>query len=87
MERAIHGPEQRYNDIALWNWTQTPAGARAWIPRAECWRVSEAEQLAEVLDKVAHHERLALIEVMLPKADIPPLLAALTKALEARNSA
>ncbi|HDR2625655.1 indolepyruvate decarboxylase [Enterobacter cancerogenus] len=86
VERAIHGPEQRYNDIALWNWTQIPQ-ALSLDPQAECWRVSEAEQLAEVLDKVAHHERLALIEVMLPKADIPPLLAALTKALEARNSA
>ena len=49
--------------------------------------VSEAEQLAEVLEKVAHHERLSLIEVMLPKADIPPLLGAITKALEARNNA
>ncbi|MFJ5853458.1 indolepyruvate decarboxylase [Enterobacter cancerogenus] len=86
VERAIHGSEQRYNDIALWNWTQIPQ-ALSLDPQAECWRVSEAEQLAEVLDKVAHHERLALIEVMLPKADIPPLLAALTKALEARNSA
>ena len=86
VERAIHGSEQRYNDIALWNWTQIPQ-ALSLDPQADCWRVSEAEQLAEVLDKVAHHERLALIEVMLPKADIPPLLAALTKALEARNSA
>ncbi|HBI6860589.1 TPA: indolepyruvate decarboxylase [Enterobacter cloacae] len=86
VERAIHGPEQRYNDIALWNWTQIPQ-ALSLAPEAECWRVSEAEELAEVLDKVAHHERLSLIEVMLPKADIPPLLSALTKALEARNNA
>lgn len=86
VERAIHGPEQRYNDIALWNWTQIPQ-ALSLDPQAECWRVSEAEQLAEVLEKVAHHERLSLIEVMLPKADIPPLLGAITKALEARNNA
>ncbi|HAS1707476.1 TPA: indolepyruvate decarboxylase [Enterobacter hormaechei] len=86
VERAIHGPEQRYNDIALWNWTQIPQ-ALSLAPQAECWRVSEAEALAEVLDKVAHHELLSLIEVMLPKADIPPLLSALTKALEARNNA
>ncbi|WP_368541710.1 indolepyruvate decarboxylase [Enterobacter soli] len=86
VERAIHGPEQRYNDIALWNWTQIPQ-ALSLNPQAECWRVSEAEELAEVLEKVAHHERLSLIEVMLPKADIPPLLGAITKALEARNSA
>ncbi|MEX0578168.1 indolepyruvate decarboxylase, partial [Enterobacter cloacae subsp. cloacae] len=83
VERAIHGPEQRYNDIALWNWTQIPQ-ALSLDPQAQCWRVSEAEQLAEVLEKVAHHERLSLIEVMLPKADIPPLLGAITKALEAR---
>ncbi|AYY07729.1 indolepyruvate decarboxylase [Enterobacter roggenkampii] len=86
VERAIHGPEQRYNDIALWNWTQIPQ-ALSLDPQAQCWRVSEAEQLADVLEKVAHHERLSLIEVMLPKADIPPLLGAITKALEARNSA
>lgn len=66
--------------------TQIPQ-ALSPAPQAECWRVSEAEALAEVLDKVAHHERLSLIEVMLPKADIPPLLSALTKALEARNNA
>lgn len=86
VERAIHGPEQRYNDIALWNWTQIPQ-ALSLNPQAECWRVSEVEQLADVLEKVAHHERLSLIEVMLPKADIPPLLGAITKALEARNRA
>lgn len=86
VERAIHGPEQRYNDIALWNWTQIPQ-ALSLEPQAECYRVSEAEQLADALEKVAHRERLALIEVMLPKADIPPLLGAITKALEARNNA
>ncbi|MBM3073706.1 indolepyruvate decarboxylase [Enterobacter sp. RHBSTW-00994] len=86
VERAIHGPEQRYNDIALWNWTQIPQ-ALSLESQAECWRVSETEVLADVLDKVAHHERLSLIEVMLPKTDIPPLLGAITKALEARNSA
>lgn len=86
VERAIHGAEQRYNDIALWNWTQIPQ-ALSLNCQAQCWRVSETVQLAEVLEKVAHRERLSLIEVMLPKADIPPLLRAITEALEARNSA
>lgn len=86
VERAIHGAEQRYNDIALWNWTQIPQ-ALSLDCQAQCWRVSETVQLAEVLEKVAHRERLSLIEVMLPKEDIPPLLSAITKALEARNSA
>lgn len=85
VERAIHGATQRYNDIALWNWTQIPH-ALSQNAQAECWRVSETVQLAEVLEKVAHSERLSLIEVMLPRDDIPPLLSAITKALEARNS-
>jgi indolepyruvate decarboxylase len=86
VERAIHGPNQRYNDIALWNWTQIPQ-ALSLNCQAQSWRVSETVQLEEVLDKVADRERLSLIEVMLPKADIPPLLSAITQALEARNSA
>lgn len=86
VERAIHGPEQRYNDIALWDWTKIPQ-ALSLDCQAECWRVSETVQLAEVLEKVAHSERLSLIEVMLPKHDIPPLLGAITRALEARNNA
>jgi len=86
VERAIHGPNQRYNDIALWNWTQIPQ-ALSLDCQAECWRVSEAVQLEEVLEKVAHPERLSLIEVMLPKADVPPLLSGIIQALEARKSA
>ncbi|MNV58745.1 Indole-3-pyruvate decarboxylase [compost metagenome] len=86
VERAIHGPKQRYNDIALWNWTQIPQ-ALSQNNQAQCWRVSETVQLAEVLEKVAHSEKLSLIEVMLPKEDIPPLLSAITQALEARNNA
>ncbi len=86
VERAIHGPNQRYNDIALWNWTQIPQ-ALSLDCQAECWRVSEAVQLEEVLEKVAHTERLSLIEVMLPKADVPPLLSGIIQALEARKSA
>ena len=31
--------------------------------------------LEEVLERVAHPQRLSLIEVMLPKADVPPLLS------------
>jgi indolepyruvate decarboxylase len=38
VERAIHGPEQRYNDIALWDWRRLP---EAFAPdvASRCWRV------------------------------------------------
>ncbi|EBT8472500.1 TPA: alpha-keto acid decarboxylase family protein [Salmonella enterica] len=84
VERAIHGAAQRYNDIASWNWTQIPPALNA-AQQAECWRVTQAIQLAEVLERLACPQRLSFIEVMLPKADLPELLRTVTRALEARN--
>ncbi|EAU0039770.1 alpha-keto acid decarboxylase family protein [Salmonella enterica] len=84
VERAIHGAAQRYNDIASWNWTQIPPALNS-AQQAECWRVTQAIQLAEVLERLARPQRLSFIEVMLPKADLPELLRTVTRALEARN--
>ncbi|EEM2502870.1 TPA: indolepyruvate decarboxylase [Salmonella enterica subsp. indica] len=84
VERAIHGAAQRYNDIASWNWTQIPQALNV-AQQAECWRVTQAIQLAEVLERLARPQRLSFIEVMLPKADLPELLRTVTRALEARN--
>ncbi|ECW5442445.1 alpha-keto acid decarboxylase family protein [Salmonella enterica subsp. enterica serovar Virchow] len=84
VERAIHGAAQRYNDIASWNWTQIPPALNA-AQQAECWRVTQAIQLAEVLERLARPQRLSFIEVMLPKADLSELLRTVTRALEARN--
>ncbi|EHP5342736.1 alpha-keto acid decarboxylase family protein [Salmonella enterica] len=84
VERAIHGAAQRYNDIASWNWTQIPPALNA-AQQVECWRVAQAIQLAEVLERLARPQRLSFIEVMLPKADLPELLRTVTRALEARN--
>ncbi|PXO74706.1 indolepyruvate decarboxylase [Salmonella enterica] len=84
VERAIHGAAQRYNDIASWNWTQIPPALNA-AQQAECWRVTQAIQLAEGLERLARPQRLSFIEVMLPKADLPELLRTVTRALEARN--
>ncbi|EAO9147196.1 alpha-keto acid decarboxylase family protein [Salmonella enterica] len=84
VERAIHGAAQRYNDIASWNWTQIPSALNA-AQQAECWRVTQAIQLAEVLERLARPQRLSFIEVMLPKADLPELLRTVTRELEARN--
>lgn len=84
VERAIHGAEQRYNDIAPWNWTALPHALDS-EAKAECWRVTETVQLQEVLAKVNHPTRLSLLEVVLPKQDLPELLTAVTQSLGARN--
>ena len=85
VERAIHGANQRYNDIAAWSWTLVPQ-AFSRECQAECWRVTQAVQLEEVLARLSHPQRLSLIEVVLPKADLPELLRTVTRALETRNS-
>lgn len=85
VERAIHGENQRYNDIADWNWTLVPQ-ALSRECQAESWRVTQVGQLEEVLARLASVQRLSLIEVMLPKADLPELLRTVTRALEARNA-
>ncbi|HCR3324502.1 TPA: indolepyruvate decarboxylase [Citrobacter freundii] len=84
VERAIHGANQRYNDIAAWSWTLVPQ-ALSRECQAECWRVTQAVQLEEVLARLSHPQRLSLIEVVLPKADLPELLRTVTRALESRN--
>ena len=85
VERAIHGPEQRYNDIGLWNWTQLPQ-ALSLHGQFECWKVTNASQLNDALARAQRRDKLTLVEVVLPKMDIPPLLKAVTDSLEARNN-
>jgi len=86
IERAIHGPEQSYNDIAPWNWTQLPAALAGDRP-VKALRVSDAEGLGQALREVADGDRLAFIEVMLPKRDIPELLDTLSRVIHSRNAA
>jgi len=85
VERAIHGPEASYNDIAQWDWTALPAAlckGRASFTR----RVSTAGELHDAL-ATAHdmNDRLSLIEAVVPRLDVPPLLSELGKAANAVN--
>ncbi|HCB1498132.1 TPA: indolepyruvate decarboxylase [Klebsiella michiganensis] len=85
VERAIHGPEQRYNDIALWDWNRLPEAFAPDVP-SRCWRVARMQELEEAMASSITSDRLTLVEVMLPKMDIPDFLRAVTQALEERNS-
>ncbi|WP_017345347.1 alpha-keto acid decarboxylase family protein [Pantoea sp. A4] len=85
VERAIHGPTQRYNDISSWNWTALPH-ALSQTCQAQSWCVTEAVQLEEVLLRLSQPDVLSLVEVVLAKEDIPPLLRKVTDALHQRNS-
>ncbi len=85
VERAIHGPQQRYNDIAAWNWTQLPQALAAGKESFTC-RVTEVEQLQQVLAEIENTQQLTFIEVVLPPMDMPELLKSVTKSIEARNT-
>ncbi|MEL4889020.1 indolepyruvate decarboxylase [Pectobacterium betavasculorum] len=86
VERAIHGPEQRYNDIAAWNWTQLPAALGADENEILCEQVCSPAALAQVLEQVNAASRFSLIEVVLPRMDIPALLHTIAQSLETRNT-
>jgi TPP-dependent 2-oxoacid decarboxylase len=85
IERAIHGPEQPYNDIAHWDWTAAPAlfgSGRVGMVR----RVATAGELDEALAEADSSSGLALIQAVVPRMDIPPLLESLARAASAANA-
>lgn len=84
VERAIHGATQRYNDIAQWNWTALPQ-ALSLHSQAQCWRISETVQLQEVMKRLNPPRYLSLVEVVMKKDDLPPLLRKVTACLNQRN--
>ncbi|MDU5839053.1 MAG: thiamine pyrophosphate-dependent enzyme, partial [Pantoea sp.] len=84
VERAIHGATQRYNDIAQWNWTALPQ-ALCLHGQAQSWRVNECVQLDEVMARLQAPDYLTLVEVVMPKDDLPPLLHKVTACLAQRN--
>ncbi|WP_448623121.1 alpha-keto acid decarboxylase family protein [Dickeya fangzhongdai] len=86
VERAIHGPKQRYNDIAAWNWTQLPMALGCDEGKVFIKQTRTPDQLAQVLADIEGEHRLSFIEVVLPKMDIPDLLHTISQSIEMRNT-
>ncbi|PVW31792.1 indolepyruvate decarboxylase, partial [Klebsiella pneumoniae] len=53
---------------------------------SRCRRVTQTSELREAMTESITSDTLTLVEVMLPKMDIPDFLRAVTQALEERNS-
>jgi indolepyruvate decarboxylase len=86
IERAIHGPDRRYNDIAGWNWKLLPAAMSADTGTAAT--VTTLAELSATLQKVADPAGgLVLIEAILRRLDVPPQLSELAGAIGAPVSA
>ena len=79
VERAIHGETAPYNDIVSWNWAEIPARAgRDQSPVV--FRAQTYGELDDALTAAAQHQdRMVLVEAVVPRLDIPPLLTELTQ--------
>ena len=86
VERAIHGPEQRYNDIARWNWSLVPAAMGA-ADQVTTLRAATAAELTAALDTAAGADGFVLLEAVLPRMDLPEVLAAVSRSIAAANAA
>ncbi|MFC5142615.1 alpha-keto acid decarboxylase family protein [Actinomycetospora rhizophila] len=84
VERAIHGPDEPYNDITPWDW---PALARA-LGGGEHLLATRATTVGELrrafADADADPARVTLVQAVVPRDDVPDLLAALTRVLGSR---
>ncbi|GGM72439.1 indolepyruvate decarboxylase [Longimycelium tulufanense] len=86
VERAIHGAEQPYNDIARWNWSLVPAAMGAG-ERALTLHAGTVEELRRALEMArATTDRLVFLEVTVPVMDKPDLMAAIAEALATANA-
>jgi indolepyruvate decarboxylase len=82
VERAIHGPDQPYNDIARWDWERLPA---VFAPGQEVSvavvRTNQELDAALAATREAWAPSLSLIRAQVPRMDVPDLLANLTQAM------
>jgi indolepyruvate decarboxylase len=83
VERAMHGPAKRYNDIPRWNWPLVPA-AMGGEP-ACALQASTLTELAATLEVAADPQGLVLLEAALPGTDLPEVPYAVTRAMAAAN--
>lgn len=83
VERAIHGPDQVYNDIAAWRWEKGPeffgAAEDDYLYRRAA---TEQELFQACQDAMAHREKLVFIEAVTDRDDIPQLLEDVANALK-----
>ncbi|MDM5239280.1 alpha-keto acid decarboxylase family protein [Bacillus cereus] len=86
VERAIHGQNQPYNDIQMWDYAKLP-NVFGLEEKSLTFKVENETELAEVLTKITFNtNRLTFIEVVMSQGDQPELLAKLGKRFGSQNS-
>jgi alpha-keto-acid decarboxylase len=85
VERAIHGETAPYNDIASWSWTDIPKALGVLDHLAFSARTYG--ELDDALTAAAENQdRMVLVEVVLPRMEIPPLLVELVQPMSPDGS-
>ncbi|MCV7411272.1 indolepyruvate decarboxylase [Mycobacterium florentinum] len=85
VERAIHGETAPYNDIASWSWTDIPNALG--VVDHLAYHAQTYGELDDALTAAAEHQdRMVLVEVVLPRMEIPPLLVELVQPLSPDGS-
>jgi TPP-dependent 2-oxoacid decarboxylase len=79
IERAIHGPQERYNDIARWDWSALMTAMAPGDPNVTTRHVGTAAELTAALDDARAFAGLTLIEAVVPQMDVPPLLSLIAR--------
>ncbi|RFD26541.1 indolepyruvate decarboxylase [Mycobacterium uberis] len=78
IERAIHGETAPYNDIVRWCWTDIPSALG--VTNHSAFRTETYGELNEAFTvAAARKDQMVLIEVVVPRLDLPDLLIALTQ--------
>jgi alpha-keto-acid decarboxylase len=86
VERAIHGPDQPYNDIANWDWTMAPEFL-APQHRAAVFQVTSRRQIDEALESAERNARgTSIIQAVVGRMDVPELLTSLARSASAANA-
>ena len=79
VERAIHGPQERYNDIARWDWGALMTALAPGNPDVTTRRAADVVALADALADAREARGLTLIEAVVPQMDVPPLLSQIAR--------
>jgi hypothetical protein len=85
VERAMHGPDEPYNDISRGDWTRAPALFGG--PDVPVTRATTAGELRAALGAAqARPDGFSLVQAVVPRDDVPELLASLVRVLAATNA-
>jgi indolepyruvate decarboxylase len=85
VERFLQSPKAGYQDIVHWNWTELPSALGGTNVRTA--KVGTVCELRDALQGASDPEHAWLIEVMLPRMDVPHLLMELARRTGTANVA